>query len=212
MRILMVLFFIRFLTGSALMAEEVTKTKTFDNDRLVDYTFEYQQGEEVYRLFYSFERPADLVSIKFSPERRFSRFKDLRPILHKLVQAAEAHDQGKIDHFMCFEYLDCDDLYKRAILAFHDQKPWEEYVVTLKKKWVAPPYEFIVGHIINEGIFSELISLFSELGYEARFSSYEKLGVRKAGDFDFYDGLKEKGIQPGDKFPVPMMLHFTLKQ
>ena len=199
------------LIASHLWAGDVTKTKTFDFDRLVDYTFEYKHDGEVYQLFHSFEKPMDSASLKFSPTRRFSHFKDLKTILLKLIQAAEAHDKGKINHFMTFEYLDCDDLYKQAIVAFHKQKKWEEYLAALKKKWIAPPYEFIKGRIINEGIFSELISLFSEIGYDMEFSSYEKLGVRKVGDFDFFDELKGKGIRPDDKFPVPMILHFTLK-
>jgi len=64
---------------------------------------------------------------------------------------------------------------------------------------------------MKEGIFSDLIPLFSEIGYDMQFSSYEKLALRKAGDFDFYDDLKTHGIQPDDTFPEPLILYFSLK-
>ena len=195
----------------SLCAENVTKTKTFDSDRIVDYTFEYKHEGESYRLFYMYEKSSNSAGIKYSPIRRFSQFKDLKPILHKLIEKAEEQDRGKINYFMTFEYLNCDDLYKKVVLAFNKQKTWDEYLIAFKKQWVAPPYEFIKGHIIREGIFSELASLFSEIGYEMQFSSYEKLAVKKAGELDFYNDLKAYGIQPDDKFPVPSMLHFMIK-
>ena len=76
----------------------------------------------------------------------------------------------------------------------------------------APPYDFILDRIVKEGIFSGLIPLFSDIGYDVQFSSYEKLALRKARDFDFYDDLKKHGIQPDDMFPEPLILYFSLKR
>jgi hypothetical protein len=199
------------LTSTYLFAEDVAKTKTFDSDRIIDYTFEYKHGSQVYRLFYTYDKNTNTAGIKYSPDNHFIQFNDLKPILLRLIQKAEAHDRGKLNYFMTFEYLGCDDLYMKSIRAFHKQKNWEEYLAASKKRWTTPPYELIKGRIISKDVFSELAPLFSEIGYEIRFSSYEKLAVQKAGEFDFYNDLKQYGIQPNDKFPVPLILYFSLK-
>jgi hypothetical protein len=208
---LIVLSLICFLTVASTIVEDVSKTKTFDGDRITDYTFEYKQGKDIFKLFYTFDKPSNSAGIKYDPDRRFTRFDELKPILLKLVQKAEAHAPGKLKYFLTFEYLNCDDLYIQSMKAFHEQQQWEAYLFESKKKWIAPPYAFIRGRIIEEGIFSGLIPLFSEIGYDVQFSSYEKLAVRKAGDFDFYDDVKTPGIKPDDTFPEPLILYFSLK-
>lgn len=200
-----------FLTIASTIAEDVSKTKTFDSDQIRDYIFEYRQGKDPFRLFYTYDKHSDSAGIKYDPNQRFTRFDELKPILLKLIQKAEAHAPGKLDYFLTFEYLNCDDLYIQSIKAFHKQEQWEAYLFKSRKKWIAPPYTFIRDRIIEEGIFSGLIPLFSEIGYDLQFSSYEKLAVRKAGDFDFYDQLKTHGIQPDDTFPEPLILYFSLK-
>ncbi|MCP3873549.1 MAG: hypothetical protein GY699_10405 [Desulfobacteraceae bacterium] len=201
-------FFGIFFAGISL-AEEVSKIKTFESDTLTEYTIAYLYKSAKYHLHYSNNKTDQLVGIKYNPAHRFAAFKDLQPILTKLVEQADRINNVKLSYLTTFEFLGCDDIFIKSFLAFRKETEWQNYLIESKKRYVRPPYDFVKKQLTNKGVFSELGRLFLSLGYEMTFSSFEKLAVRKAKDFNFYSDLKQYGILPDDKFPVPLILYFS---
>lgn len=192
-------------------AEPVNIIKTFDSDRIVDYQLFINYNDHKIKLFYTLEKSDGQARIKYDPaHQNFKLFDELKPLLIKLIKRADEIHKGKIIDFISFEFLGCNDFAKNAILAFHDSQVWKKYLVESKKKYVKPPYEYIKKKMIQDGIFNELITMFSQLGYDIEFSSFEKLAVRKASQFSFYNELVQYGIEPGDEFPIPLMLYFEV--
>ena len=194
-------------------AQEVGITKTFDSERIVDYTLEYTRSGRNIHLRYTFEKDSKVARIKYDPSpHKFEAFSQLKPALKKLVEKAKEISKGTIIDFMTFEFLGCNDIAKHSVIAFHDSTPWKQYLINSKKKFVIPPYEEIKKTMIRSGIFKELIMAFAELGYRAEFASFEKLAVRKANQFSFANDLVQYGIDPEDEFPIPLMLYFRITE
>lgn len=192
-------------------AQPVNVLQTFDSERIVDYTLDIEQGERKILLHYTFEKDEKVARIKYDPsDPHFESFGQLAPALFKLIQKADEISGHRIVDFMTFEFLECDDIAKNAVLAFHDSPIWKQYLKESKKKYVAPPYDHIKKRMIQAGIFKEMNKLFSQLGYTVEFSSFEKLAVREAKQFSFFKDLVQYGIEPEDEFPVPLMLYFKM--
>jgi len=201
------------IAAGTAFAESINISKTFDGDRIADYTISFDVDDNRNRivLYYTYEKINNRAMIKYSPPHQWHEsFSQLSPILFKLVQKAADMNKGIIDSFMSFEFLGCNDIAKKAVLAFHNDPVWKEYLVESKKKYSRPPYESIKKIMVENGVFSDLDKIFQQLGYSVEFSSFEKLAVRKADQFNFYNDLIPFGIQPEDKFPVPLMLHFDV--
>lgn len=200
-----------FIFDGSALAEPVSISKTFDSDRIVDYQLYLDYNGQKINLFYTLEKSDRQARIKYDPPyQNFESFSQLKPILFNLIKKADELSRGKIVDFISFEFLGCNDIAKNSILAFHGSQVWKKYLIESKKKYVKPPYEYIKRKMIQNGIFNELNMAFSQLGYKVEFSSYEKLAVRNANQFSFYNELIQYGIDPGDKFPIPLMLYFKV--
>jgi hypothetical protein len=192
-------------------AQQVSISQTFDSDRIVDYALDIEQGERKILLRYTFEKDEKVARIKYDPsDPHFESFRQLEPALFKLIQKADEISGRRIVDFMTFEFLGCDDIAKKAVLAFHDSPAWKQYLKESKKTYVAPPYDHIRKRMIQAGIFNGMDELFLQLGYTIEFSSFEKLAVREAKQFSFFKDLVQYGIGPEDEFPVPLMLYFKM--
>jgi hypothetical protein len=206
-----IIVFIFLCLSTYSFADQINVVKTFDGGNTEQYTLEYRYGNKKINLFYTKWNESGKAGIKYDPSyHHFNSFEKLKPILKILVEKADKLSNGKIVSFTTFEYLQCDDFIKNAVLSFHGDQTWIKYRKESKTKYVAPPYNYIKSLMIQTGIFYELEKFFLTLGYSIEFHSFEKLDIGKSGELSFYNELKEHGIEPDFQYPSPLILHFDL--
>ena len=190
--------------------EQIKIVKTFDYNNTVDHTLEFSQDNKIYRLYHTVKKDDHFVGIKYDISHSFISFDSLAPILKKLISSADEINPRKLTLFTTFEFLNCEEITKKSILAFNANPEYAE-ILKANIKSTGQVYDFIQSVLIKEGVFSKLIRLFSDIGYKIELSSIEKIAFRKAKEFAFYPELKQNGISPETVFPVPLILYFDMK-
>ncbi len=110
------------------------------------------------------------------------------------------------------KYLGVKDIEKKGIIAFRDFKQWKAYLKDKSKFSENDIYNIVLNRWKEKKVYSDIIDVFSELGYSLELERFEKLLIFKADKCPFYDELDELGIKKDDMFPYPGNVSFKIRK
>jgi len=120
--------------------------------------------------------------------------------------------QGRLHSLLAFEFLNCDDIGKKGVLAYQNHQQWQKYLSERKNQYVKPPNDFIKHTLIQKKVYKALHEAVRHIGYDLELVSVEKIFEFKAEKFSFYADIETMGIAPDTIFPVPGILGFRLSR
>ncbi len=193
-------------------ANDVTVTKTFEYGDIVEYDLVAKLSDLQIKIRCSINKKSGETHLRYGGENRISEFSTLKPVLSKLIGKADELSNGRLHSLLAFEFLNCDDIGKKGLLAFQHHQQWQDYLSESKKRYVKPPNDFVKHTLIQKNVYKALHETFRQTGYKLELVSVEKIFEFKAERFSFFSDLKTMGIASDSVFPVPGILGFRLSQ
>ncbi|WP_372678495.1 hypothetical protein [Desulfosarcina sp.] len=196
--------------------------KTFDLGTLIEHTVSVQRGAHRVSLRLSQRRASeDSVSIvgahlAFYPNTEPGTPLLTVPIFESLLAEMMNALYGrfgadlKLDSLGAGSFMGIKEMEKKSILAFNGYAPWEQYLTDPDAFSQDQIYAIVQDRWKISGVFSAVTDAFAQMGYDATFSSFEKLFVFPAERCSFYPELEDLGIHRMDRFPYPGTISFSL--
>ncbi len=193
------------------LAEDITAIKTFEYGDILEYDLVYAQPSLQTKIRCTINKKSGQTHLRYGGENRIPRFSTLKPIMVKLIGKANELSKTSLHSLLAFEFLNCDDIGKKGVLAFRHHQRWKDYLSESKQRYVKPPNEFVKHTLIRKNVFKDLYEAFESAGFKLELVSIEKVFAFKAERFSFSADLKTIGIAPDEVFPVPGILGFRLQ-
>ena len=208
--VLILIFFSLLFQISNCFADDVTVEKTFEYGDTLEYDLMAARSGLQVKIRCTINKKSGKTHLRYGGENRISRFSTLEPILVELVAKANELSNSSLHSLVAFEFLNCDDIGIKSVLAFRHHQQWQDYLSESKKRYVKPPNDFVKHTLIRKNVFKDLHGAFDIAGFKLELASIEKVFAFKAEQLSFYADLKTIGIAPDEVYPVPGILGFKL--
>jgi len=207
-----------------LPAVDVVMEKTFAYGTKVDYTISLPTDPRKVRLRFSQRlKTADSNQVDYSnlslrfelgPKKRYFSEAEQQEMVTRMMDRlhVELGHNLQLESFNSAGYLGVKEVEKKAIIAFSNFSPWQEYLANQQgmPQWQA--YKMISEQWRQAKVFTYLVEIFQGLGYEARLSGFEKLFVMKVADSPFAAELEKEGVRAEQLYPAPGVISFSLRK